>query len=246
MALKHLAIPVKLTFKNKKEITPGVYAFSFTPDEPLHWKAGQHGIFEITLINGKTGRKPFSISSAPSEKEVTLTTRFNPVYASVFKQSLMKLKKGDPVKLRGPIGALHARRPNHKYALLATGIGITPFRSLLVQLNHEDKQNKVTLFYVGNKDNHFYKEDLAEIKSKMPNVTICYIYKPERITGHIIEEQLGTEIQDTIFLLSGSKSMVKSYRRTLQGLGVSRKRIKSDTFLGLRSSAQLAELEEQK
>lgn len=158
----------------------------------------------------------------------------------------MKLKKGDPIKLRGPIGALHIRRPNHKYALLATGIGITPFRSLLVQLRHEDKQNKITLFYVGNKDNHFYKEDLAEIKNKMPNVTICYIYKPERITGHIIEEQLGAEIQDTVFLLSGSKSMVKSYRRTLQGLGVPRKRIKSDTFLGLRSSAQIAELEEQK
>lgn len=234
MALKHLALPVKLAFKNKEIIAPDVYAFNFVPSSPLGWKAGQHGFFEIPLINGKTGRRPFSISSAPSEGVVTFTTRITTDHASEFKKSLLKLKKGTEIKLRGPIGPLHITPGETKYALLATGIGITPFRAILKELSLAKAENKITLFYVGNKDNHFYREDLSDARSALPNFSIEYIYKPERITGHVIEDCLGPEIADTVFFLSGSSKMVKSYRRTLQGLGVPRKRIKNDTFFRLK------------
>ena len=139
--------------------------------------------------------------------------------------------------MRGPIGKLHIKYPSKPYGLLATGIGITPFRSLLTQLDADGLDTKVTLVYVGNKDNHFYRSELTEIKNNHANVTIHYIFKPERITGHIIEEVFGNELSDTIFLLSGSRQMIKSYKRTLQGLGVPRAHIKRDTFLGLRPAS---------
>lgn len=241
MAIKHLALPVKLVYKNKKEIAKNVYAFNFTPENPISWKAGQHGFFEIPLISGKTGRRPFSISSAPEEHIVTFTTRVVPQYASDFKKSLLKLKKGTEIKMRGPIGPLHIKPSQKKYAFLATGIGITPFRAILKHLSLEQAQNTITLFYVGNKDNHFYRDDLSEAKNVLPNVKIEYIYKPERITGHIIEETLGADIAETMFFLSGSAKMVKSYRRTLQGLGVPRKRIKSDTFYRLKPASTVVQ-----
>lgn len=245
MAIKHVALPIALVYKSKKLIAPGVYAFTFTSETPIAWKAGQHGLFEIPLLNGKTGRKPFSISSAPGEGgHVTITTRYNPTYAGSFKKSLYKMKRGTKAKLRGPVGRLYIKHPAKKYALLATGIGITPFRSILSQLSIDGHDTKVTLFYVGNKDNHFYREDLSQINSKLSNVKLNYIYKPERITGHIIEEGLGADLHDTIFLLSGSAQVVKAYRRTLQGLGVPRKHIKSDTFFGLKSAPQLAAIED--
>jgi len=240
MALKHLALPVKLVYKNKYSVAPDVYAFNFTPNSPLVWKAGQHGFFEIPLANGKTGRRPFSISSAPSEGIITFTTRIVPEHASEFKKSLLKLKKGTEIKLRGPIGPLHISPSEKKYALLATGIGITPFRSILKELSTVKAENKITLFYVGNKDNHFYRDDLSEARATLPNFSIEYIYKPERITGHVIEDVIGTEISDTTFFLSGSSKMVKSYRRTLQGLGVPRKHIKNDTFFRLKPASSSA------
>ena len=67
----------------------------------------------------------------------------------------------------------------------------------------------------------------------MLNLKIKYIYYPDRLMGGTIEEQLGERLFSTVFFLSGSTKMIKSYRRTLTGLGVSRRRIKSDTFVGL-------------
>ena len=233
MAIKHLAFPQKLTFKRKKKVAPGVYSFIFTPDEPISWFAGQHGIFEIPLINGKTGRKPFSISSAPSEGDIALTTRIRPKTASKFKKSLAKLNKGDSVRLRGPIGRMYIKDPFKNYAVLASGIGITPFRSILKQLYLDNQATKVTVFYAGNKENHFFRDEFSEINSKMPNIKFVYIYLPERIRGQNIEETLGPELAETIFFVAGSSNMVKSLRRTLTGLSVPKKHIKSSSFLRL-------------
>lgn len=237
MALKHVALPVKLTFKNKRQIAPGVYAFNFIGEDSLTWKAGQHAIFSIPTKNGRSSHKQFSISSAPSEEIITFTTRYNKAYASRGKRALYNLKKGDEIKMRGPIGRMYIKNPGKQYALLATGIGITPFRSILQQLATDNQNAKVTLFYVGNKDNHFFREDFSRINAKMPNLKLKYIFKPDRITGQIIEETLGNDLSDTYYFLSGSSHMVKAYRRTLLGLGVPRRHIKSNSFLGLKSAA---------
>ena len=234
MAMKHLAIPLKLTFKSKKEIAPHVWHFTFTPQAPFRWQAGQHALFEISLENGKTKRKPFSISAAPSEGVISFTTRIYPDHASEFKQALLKLKQGAVIKMRGAIGPLHIAASSHRsYAMLATGIGITPFRSILTELAAHKSDVKVTLFYVGNKDNHFFRDEINAAKANMPNFSVEYIFKPERITGHTIEEVLGSHLHDTIFLLSGSYALIKTYRRTLLGLKVPRRRIKSDPFFRL-------------
>lgn len=232
--MKHLAIPVKLAFKHKKEIAPHVWHFVFTPQTPFRWQAGQHALFEVALTGGKTRRRPFSISSAPSEGVISFTTRVYPEHASAFKQSLMKLKQGNTIKMRGALGPLHIRPDSRKkYAMIATGIGITPFRSILTELAAHGSEAKVTLFYVGNKDNHFFKEETAAAREKLPNFSAVYVYKPDRITGQIIEDTLGSELHETIFFLAGSYTMIKTYRRTLMGLGVRRRRIKSDPFFRL-------------
>lgn len=232
MAIKHLALPVKLVFKNKQEVAPLIYQFNFMPENPINWKAGQHGLLEITLPNGKTGRRPFSISSAPSEGVISITTRADLTTSSAFKRGLLKLKKGSTAKLRGPIGRLYIKKPATHYVLLATGIGITPFRSILTQLAHEKSKQMVTLFYANNKDSHYYREELSELNRQLPNLSIKYIYRPERLTGHIIEEELGAALYNSVFLLSGSLKMIRSYRRTLQGLGITKKHIISDPFYG--------------
>lgn len=232
MAIKHLALPVKLVFKNKEEIAPNVYQFNFVPDKSLHWKAGQHGLLEIMLPNGKTGRKPFSVSSSPAEGVISVTTRADKITSSAFKRALLKLKKGSTAKMRGPVGRLYVKHPTKHYVMLATGIGITPFRAILTQLAHEKSKQIITLFYVNSKDGHYYRDQLSDLNKQLPNLTINYIYRPERLTGHIIEDELGAAISECIFLLSGSTKMIRSYRRTLQGLGIAKKRIISDPFYG--------------
>ena len=234
MQLKKIVIATPISFANKKQIAPGVWSFNFTLQKPLEWKAGQHVILFMKTSTGKRVRRAFSLSSAPSEKFITITTRIHET-PSDFKNALKKLKKGDSLSLRGPIGRLVVDPTSDlAYAFLATGIGITPFRSILKDMSEHGVKNKVTVFFAGNKDNHFFRDELSELNAKMPNLKIKYIYYPDRLMGSTIEELLGEELLETTFFLSGSSRMIKSYRRTLTGLGVNRRNIKSDTFIGLR------------
>ena len=198
--------------------------------------AGQHGILEIKLPNGKKSRKSFAIASAPGEGLITIATRIPKDANNQFKRALLNLKRGSAAKLRGPVGPMHVKDKSKAYAFLATGIGITPFRAILKQLEIERAADtKLTLFYAGNTDNHFFKDELSQIKSTLKNLSIEYIYKPERITGQIISDKLGKDLDKTVFYLAGSKNMVRGYKRTLQGLGVANRRIKSNPFLSLKN-----------
>jgi len=234
MAIKHLALPVKLVFKNKEQLAPGVYRFNFAPTKALHWKAGQHGLLEIRLASGKTGRKLFSISSAPADGVISITTKANPLESGAFKRRLLQLKKGSTAQLRGPVGNLYIKNHNQHYVFMATGIGITPFYAILAQLAAEKSKTHVTLFYSNNSGDHYYRDQLSEFNKHVTNLSIKYINKPERITGHIIEDTLGTSLYDCVFLLAGSPKNITSYRRTLQGLGIHRKQIISDPFYTIR------------
>jgi ferredoxin-NADP reductase len=236
MPIRHLFKPVRLIFAGKSEIGPSAWAFNFSYLKPLSWRAGQHGILEITLVNGKTARKVFSIASAPSEGVVTIATKIPIDHIDEFKQTLLKMKRGTPAKLYGPVGSMHIKNHSHSYAFLATGIGITAFRSILKQLELENRvDTKITLFYVGSSESHYFKDELNKIKSALDNVSIEYIYQPERITGQVLEEKLGKDLYQTVFFLAGSPNMIRSYRRTLQGLGITRKYIKYNSILNIKS-----------
>jgi ferredoxin-NADP reductase len=232
MALRNLIAPIPLTYIGKKKISTEVYSFRFSPLKNFTWQAGQHGLLEITDKKGKKLRKLFSLSSAPSENEITITTRTIKDSPSEFKVALMKLKKGQQIKFRGPIGPLVIKNPAKTYAFFATGIGITPFRSIIIEAAGQKLDTNIYLFYAGNKSHHFFKEEFAAAKKQLPNLTITYVYKPERIRGHLVEEVMGDEVKSALFFLAGSKQMVKSYKRTLHGLGVTNRHIKSDAFLG--------------
>jgi ferredoxin-NADP reductase len=236
MAVRHILKAVHLKLASRIEIGTDVYAFRFVALKPLKWRAGQHGVLEIKLPSGKTGRKSFSIASAPGEGIITIATRIQKDRIDEFKQSLFRLKKGDSAKLRGPFGPMHIKDTAKQYAFLATAIGITPFRAILKQLELDKAvDTKVTLFYVGNAENHFFKEELNQLKATLKNLSIDYIHKPERITGQIITDRLGKDLDKTTFYIAGSLDMVKSYKRTLQGLGVANRNIKSNPFLSFKA-----------
>jgi ferredoxin-NADP reductase len=231
--MKHIIIPLALTFDSKKEVAPNVFEFRFKPKTNSGWKAGQHILLFIPGLKGKNRFRGFSVSSPPNDKYVTITTRIDKNNISEFKKALIALKKGSALKARGPLGPVHTQHKAQSYTLLASGIGITPFRAIIKDISQtEDSNTRINLFYVGDKDNHIYKEELQSISANNPNINMKFIYKPERITGQLLEETLGQELHNTLFLLSGSSKIVKNYKRTLVGLGVKKSRIKHDTFLG--------------
>ncbi|MNJ47342.1 Benzoate 1,2-dioxygenase electron transfer component [compost metagenome] len=119
----------------------------------LTWKAGQYGLFSITHKSVKNGTRPFSVSSAPAENAVRITTRIGE-QPSEFKKALLELTPGMKITMRGPVGPFYLQDENPAL-FIAGGIGITPFRSILKQIDSTPKEvgKPIHLLYMdGNRE----------------------------------------------------------------------------------------------
>lgn len=224
---------MKLTLLHKKTETPDVTSFIFRPTEPLVWKAGQylHYVLHHRPTDERGSDRWFTVSAAPSEGHVMVTTRFTPQKGSTFKKTLAELQEGEEIEISSVEGDFTVEDPNRAHVFIAGGIGITPFRAILKELMHEKKSIHATLLYA-NKDQHIvYKEELDEIAKSNENFHIHYIFSPEHIDELKIRELIA-DIHKPVFYISGPEPMVESLGDTLRKMGIEEKNIKQDWFPG--------------
>ncbi|MEO8968811.1 MAG: FAD-dependent oxidoreductase [Solirubrobacteraceae bacterium] len=93
----------------------------------------------------KSSRK-FSLVNAPHDnRRLVIATRSG---ATGYKHTLWGLRTGDEVVVQKVKGDLVLRdRPDRPVVLIAGGIGIAPFISILRDLDHRDRLRGVTLLY---------------------------------------------------------------------------------------------------
>src|SRR3954471_23201852 len=96
-----------LELKAKKAEANNVYSFVFEPEKPFSWQPGQYLHYNFPHINedDRGHNRWFTISSAPFEKIVQITTRFNPDQGSSFKKALLGMEIGRKIEFDdGPKG----------------------------------------------------------------------------------------------------------------------------------------------
>jgi ferredoxin-NADP reductase len=145
-----------LVFQDSRPVGGGVTSFSFVPDKPFEWRAGQHGV----LCVGGMMRKPFSLASAPEEGRVVIGTSVRS--GSSFKQRLAALRPGDKVGFRGPVNqtfTLDGAAP--RVVLLAQGVGITPLRAMLAHGAVAGLSLESSLIHVAH-DGHAYRDETQQ------------------------------------------------------------------------------------
>jgi ferredoxin-NADP reductase len=118
-----------------------------------------------------------------------------------------------------------------QYVFIAGGIGITPFRAILKQAEHEKKRLRVTLIYANRKNVAAYQKELETMAKRNPHFRIHYLFHPRRIDKDTIKE-LVPNLKTPLFYVSGPEPMVESIGKMLQQIGIPKKRIKQDWFPG--------------
>lgn len=238
--------PIFMTkLKDRKEVAERTMAFQF--DKPPAWtfKAGQ--FIDITLPNppetdAEGNTRGFSIASAPEENFIMVTTRLRD---TAFKRSMQKVPLGTEVKVEGPFGnlALHnnASRPA---VLLAGGIGITPFRSILVRAAAEKLPHRIFLFYCNRRpEDSAFLDDLEALQNKNPNfrmiATMTDMEKSHRPwqgeRGLINREMLSKYLKgvdNAIYYIAGPPGMVKGLHSVLNSAGIDDDDIRTEEFAG--------------
>jgi ferredoxin-NADP reductase len=159
-----------------------------------------------------------------------LTTRFASKSSS-FKKALKNLGRGDAVEAHDLEGDFVVDDSKKRFVFIAGGIGITPFRAILLDLDYNKKPLNVQLLYA-NRDNDFpYRKELEALRTRHPEFRIDYVVGPNRTDEKSIP-QLVPDIEKPMLYVSGLEPMVESMDETLKKIGVPEQRIKNDFFPG--------------
>ena len=150
-----------------------------------------------------------------------------------FSPHLFSLTPGQEVTCQGPYGAFIFRRPLSDSILVATGTGIAPFRSMLLDRLPHEPERRFTLI-LGTRYEHglLYRADWENLARQYPN----FEFQPTltrpgqdwtgatgRVQSHVLEA-LGDR-RDMDIYICGLKEMVNDVRGLLKEKGVDRKRI---------------------
>jgi ferredoxin-NADP reductase len=223
---------MKFTLSATKQEANDTFSFIFAPEQPLQWKAGQllRYVLDHPNPDDRGVERFFSIASAPHEEHVMLTTRFASKSSS-FKKALKNLRRGDSVEAHDLEGDFVVDDSQKTFVFIAGGIGITPFRAILLDLDYNKKPLNVQLLYA-NRDNDFpYRKELEALRTRHPEFRIDYVVNPNRIDEKSIP-QLVRDIEKPMLYVSGPEPMVESMDETLKKIGVPEERIKNDFFPG--------------
>jgi len=224
---------MKLILVDKRSETEDVTSFIFRSEAPLKWQAGQFLHYSLPHADpdDRGVTRYFTIASAPFEGQVMLTTRFAPERGSSFKRALRQLPLGAAVDVGEPDGDFIVGDPGHEHIFIAGGIGVTPFRAILLDLDHRELPINATLLYANRNPDFVYKAEMDRLAGRHPRLVVRYLVSPERVTQSSIRG-VSAGLAKPIFYVSGPEPFVDALGTMLTGLGVPDGQVKSDFFPG--------------
>lgn len=229
----------------RRTVAEGTMAFLFEKPADFVFAPGQ--FVEMTLpdlaetdAGGKT--RAFSIASAPQEQTLMVATRLRD---TVFKRALQRLPLGTTVQIEGPFGnlVLHADQ-TRPAVFLAGGIGITPFRSMLVHAALQRSPHRLVLFYSNRRpEDAPFLDELEALQDRNPHYTfVGTMTEPEKSsrpwrgdTGYITAALLSRHLVDVgppIYYVVGPPGMVTALRAMLRDAHIADRDIRTETFAG--------------
>jgi ferredoxin-NADP reductase len=225
----------ELALTGREEVAQGTMAFRFAKPPGFDFKPGQSANF--TLLDPppepNSTRRTFSLASAPFENELVVATRMRE--GSGFKRALKALPIGARVKLVGPLGDMTLHEdPARAAVFIAGGIGITPFRSMLLQAEHGRLGHRLLLAYSNRQREHAaFLEELQALEKRNPRFRL---FAPMTDTeGMIDEEKLKRFVGDAsapLYYLAGPPAMVEAMKAILARNGVGADDVRSEEFFG--------------
>lgn len=229
----------------KENIAEGTMAFHFRKPDGFQFRAGQ--AIDLTLLDppetdAEGNTRAFSIASAPSDPDLVVATRMRD---SAFKRVLKAAGIGLEVKIDGPTGSLTLHKNASKAAvLLAGGIGITPFRSIVRDSAAQKIPHSIYLFYSNRRpEDAAFLEELQKLQGANRNFhLIATMTAMERLeskwdgetgllTADMIRKHLAS-LEGPIYYIAGPPAMVAAMRQVLVKAAVDEDDIRTEDFAG--------------
>lgn len=159
---------------------------------------------------------------------------------------------GTEIKVEGPFGNLMLHNnPNRASVLLAGGIGITPFRSMVRRAAHEKLPQRIFLFYSNRRpEDAPFLDEFRGLMRENPNFTfiptmtqmsgshlpwtgeIGYVDHPPIVRYLRSDTLSGKMLLGPIYYVAGPPAMVAGLRTMLNKAGIDDDDIRTEEFAG--------------
>jgi ferredoxin-NADP reductase len=175
-----------LSFVGAREVARNTWEFSFTKPTGVKYQPGQYLEWMLPHkgVDSRGIRRYFTIASAPSESMLKIGVRFGETISS-YKTALKAMKVGDTVIASQLAGDFVLPKDiNRKIAMVAGGIGITPFVSQLTEAKLEGERRDVILFSCNNTlAESAYQNELRAVAADVP-LRVIEVLAKENLPGH--------------------------------------------------------------
>jgi ferredoxin-NADP reductase len=235
---------MRAQIKEKREVAKGTLLVTFDLlGEAVDFTPGQY--FFVTLPDvghqdDKGLRRHITVVTSPNEKGVLgFATRMRD---SAFKRSLRELPVGADVEVEPPKGSFalpaDASRP---LVLVAGGIGITVFRSMLRFIQEEGLSYRVTLIYSNrDRESTAFLDELQELERENANLRLVLTMTQDpgwegetrKIDSEFFRDHLGENLDEDTFLVAGPPAMVEGMQEALAEAGVDEKNVIAERYSG--------------
>lgn len=210
--------------------------------KPLSFQPGQYAVISFKQNGRPTPARCFSIVNSPTEHGI--------IQCSIrkkgrFTNAAASLRVGDEVNISGPFGGfVFDEQQDRKIVLIAGGIGITPFMSMIQYATNNKLTNEITLIYNNsNQDDMPFVEQLIDIEKHNPHFRIVFTIsngpvdrfndqnmKAGRITSDIIKDAVNGTYRDKTYFICGPSAFMNAMTDILFENGVSEEKVMTEAF----------------
>lgn len=228
-----------------EHLTADVYSFYFDITKTdFCFRPGQY--IQVKLENEisdtKGNSRYFTIASSPTERNYIMITMR--ILDSTFKKTMRLLKPGQPVEISGPLGSfVFDEKDVRSKVFLAGGIGVTPFRSMLIYAQDTKYNFPITLITSFHDfDKAIFFRTFKGIKKSCPGFKFIPVFKTQQAicmglaeTGRIDAELIKRHVANplnSVYYIVGPPPMVESVINEVDKLDVLRENIRFENFTG--------------
>lgn len=231
--------------KKVEHITPSTLLVDLerpTAGKIIAFLPGQYAAISFYRKHRPTPARCFSIVTSPTDTD---RLQFSMRSKGHFTKAIAGLKEGDTVKVRGPYGGFVLDLANGgDVVLLAGGIGITPFMSMVSYAAKVKLNSKITLVYsVQNQDDVPFIKELKELQKENKNLKLHFVVgegpvdkigehitSKGFITPELLDEVSNNDYSSITYFMCGPPPFMRAMAKNLKAKGVDKNRIITEAF----------------